>query len=162
MSPEKGSKRSRRVGVEENLHATGAGSSRESLANARTPCACSRVTAGNQARNSSIVEPWSRCSNQDATGTRVLRKHHVPPSFPSLRSTARHRVQSISFSVASGYGRVPRPFPRFYRLLIKPSAPFGPLRPPLSASLRRLARNLDQPPESRRYGGGADDWTGRY
>jgi hypothetical protein len=46
-----------------------------------------------------MVEPWSRCSNSAATGSRVPRKHHVPPSFPGLRSTASQGVQSILFSL---------------------------------------------------------------
>ncbi len=45
--------------------------------------------------NSSMVEPWSRCSNSAETGSRVPRKHHWPPSFPGVRSTALERVQSI-------------------------------------------------------------------
>jgi hypothetical protein len=42
-----------------------------------------------------MVVPWSRCSNRVATGRRVPRKHHVPPSFPPARSTALQRFQSI-------------------------------------------------------------------
>jgi len=53
------------------------------------------LTDGNHSKNSSIVEPWSRCSNSAATGSRVPRKQHFPPSFAGFRSTALQRVQSI-------------------------------------------------------------------
>jgi hypothetical protein len=49
--------RRRGVGIEENLHATAVVCSRESFANARTVCTCSRRTDGNHSRNSSTVEP---------------------------------------------------------------------------------------------------------
>jgi hypothetical protein len=78
----------------QDLHAT-TGRSRELFANARTVCTCCRLTDGNHSKNSSMVEPWSRCSNSAATGRRVPLKHHVPLSLPGLRSTAGQRLQSI-------------------------------------------------------------------
>src|SRR5580700_9625108 len=95
MAPQKPREGGRSVGVEQNLHATAVGCSKELLAKARTSCACSRLTDGNHSKNSSIVEPWSRCSNSVATGSRVPRKHHFPPSFAGFRSTALHDAQSM-------------------------------------------------------------------
>src|SRR5271165_3255353 len=56
MSSQKPSKRGRRVCVEQNLHATAAGDSKELLAKARTSCTSSRLTDGNHSKNSSTVE----------------------------------------------------------------------------------------------------------
>src|SRR6266545_1602903 len=94
VSSQEPSEWGRGVGIEKDLHATAAGCSRELLAKARTSCTCSGLTDGNHSRNSSTVEPWSRFSNSAATGSRVPRKHHFPPSFPRFRSTALQRLQS--------------------------------------------------------------------
>lgn len=90
----------RGVGVKKDVHRTAAGCSRELLANAKTWYTCSRETDGNHSRNSSTDEQRSRCSNREATVTRVPRKHQAPPSFSGWRSTAVHRVQSISLVYA--------------------------------------------------------------
>jgi hypothetical protein len=95
MSLQKTGEWGRGIGIEQDLHATAAGHSREFFAKARTACTCSRLTDGNHSQNSSTVDPWSRCSNSAATGRRVPLKHHAPPSFPGFRSTVLQRLQSI-------------------------------------------------------------------
>ncbi len=74
-------------------------------ANSRTPWACSRVTPGNHARNSSIVAPDSRFSKRAFTGMRVLRKTHAPLTLSSERSTAGHAFQSSTLHL-SGFTRL--------------------------------------------------------
>jgi hypothetical protein len=86
----------RRSRQSDHVHmAAAVGCSRELLAKASTRRTCSWLTDGNHSKNSSMVDPWSRCSNSAETGNRVPRKHHCPPSFPGARSTALQRVQSI-------------------------------------------------------------------
>ena len=95
MTAQKPGQRSRSVGVEQDLHPTATVCSRELSAKARTWCTCSLLTDGNHPKNSSTVDPWSRCSNSEATPTRVPRKHHAPPSFPAFLSTALYKFQSM-------------------------------------------------------------------
>src|ERR1035437_10786079 len=55
-----------------------------------TASTCSRVTPGNQVRNSFTVAPSSRFSNRARTGTRVALNTQAPLTFPGTRSTAAH------------------------------------------------------------------------
>jgi hypothetical protein len=48
----------------------------------------------NHSRKSSTVAPSSRFSNNAATGTRVPLNSHAPLTFPAVRSTAAHLLQS--------------------------------------------------------------------
>ncbi len=41
------------------------------------------------------VAPSSKFSNNAVTGTRVPLNSHAPPTFPAMRSTAAHLLQSI-------------------------------------------------------------------
>src|ERR1035437_2907615 len=93
MAPERPGQRGWSVDVEQDLHAAAAGCSRDCLAKLSTSCTCSALTTGNHSRNSSIVEPLSRCSKRESTARRVPAKHHAPPSLLGFRSTAAHKAQ---------------------------------------------------------------------
>ena len=64
------------------------------IAKRSTSCTCSAGTPGNHSRNSSIIEPLSRCSKRESTARRVPAKHHAPPSLLGFRSTAVHNLPS--------------------------------------------------------------------
>ena len=55
-----------------------------------TASTCSRVTPGNQVRNSFTVAPSSKFSNKVRTGTRVALNTQAPLTFPGTYSTAAH------------------------------------------------------------------------
>jgi len=150
---QKSSEWRRSVGVKQNPHATVAVCSRDRFAKARTSWICSRLTDGNHSRNSSTVEPWSRCSKSEATGRRVPRKHHLPPSFPGLRSTALQRLQSMVIvyrrsNVAGRLAVTTHRSPPFQHLPSQ-NRPFS-LTPRATLNQRHHARTPQNPPKKTR------------
>jgi len=83
------------IGVEQDLQTIAAGCSRELLAGVSTLCACSLLTDGNHLKNSSMVEPWSRCLNNASTGTRVPRKDHFAAKLTGFRSAVGDSVRPV-------------------------------------------------------------------
>src|SRR5438093_451163 len=77
--------------------------SRLCSASRSTSSTCSRDTPGNHSRNSSIRAPLSRFSKSAFTDTRVPLNSHAPLTFPGVRSTAGHWLQS---SMADSTARV--------------------------------------------------------
>ena len=93
VPPERSGQSGWSIHIEQDLHAAATGCSREAFAKFSTSCTCCALTTGNHSRNSSIVEPLSRCSKRESTARRVPAKHQVPPSFLGFRSTAVHKAQ---------------------------------------------------------------------